>query len=122
MTPQPVSLTVLIVEDEFIIADEIAMIVEHAGHSVVGPVATVDEAINLISANELPRFAIMDANLNGQSSAPLARKLDELGVPFCVCTGYRSDDLRSAFGNAPILQKPINTNALIAMINAGTQS
>ena len=99
-------LRVLIVEDEFIIADEIVSIVEGAGHSIVGPAGTVDEAMAMLAKGS-PDFAIIDANLRGESSAPLAQRLNELNVPFCVCTGYRVEDMRSTFGDVEVVQKPV---------------
>ena len=117
MNSSSTPLSILIVEDEFIIADEISMIVEQAGHVVLGPVGTIEEAFRLLDGKE-PQFAIVDANLNGRSSAPLAERLQALGVPFCVCTGYRSEDISPLFGQAAILQKPVDSRALLAIINA----
>lgn len=111
---------VLIVEDEFIIADEIASIVEGLGHSIVGPAGTIEEATATIR-REAPDFAIIDANLRGQSSAVLAQCLTRLDVPFCVCTGYRSDDIRSAFGDVPVVQKPVRERALAAVLASAAQ-
>lgn len=109
-------LRVMIVEDEFIIADEIAGIVSDNGHEVMGPYASVESAMVALSKESVPDLAILDANLRGKSSAPLAEKLRELGVPLCVCTGYRSEDLRSMFGDVSILQKPVNARALTSLI------
>ena len=106
---------VLVVEDEFIIADEIAAMVESIGHTVIGPVGTLDEAVAII-ADRSPDFAIIDANLRGQSSSPLAERLKELDIPFCVCTGYGADDIRSQFGDIPVVQKPIRERALTAIL------
>ena len=106
----------MVVEDEFIIADEIAAIVEDSGNEVIGPFGSIEEATSGISAADKPDLAILDANLRGKSSAVVARKLQELGVPLCLCTGYRSDDLRATFGEVAILQKPINPRALVALI------
>jgi DNA-binding response OmpR family regulator len=111
------SLRVLVVEDEFIIADEIAAIVEAAGHSVLGPVASIDDALAIL-AEERPGFAVIDANLRGQSSASLARRLDEMGVAFCICTGYRADDLRPTFGDVVLIQKPVKAGALVAALRS----
>lgn len=115
MNEKTKSLRVLVVEDEFIIADEIAAIVQAAGHSVLGPVASVEEASAAL-ARERPDFAVIDANLRGKSSASLARRLQECGIPFCVCTGYRPDDLRPAFGDVVLIQKPVNARALVAAL------
>jgi two-component system, response regulator PdtaR len=113
------SARVLIVEDEFIIADEIAAIVSDAGYAVVGPVATVDAAEKVLAvAADKPDFAIVDANLRGGSSARIADRLRALSVPFCVCTGYRFNDLKPTFGDVALLQKPVDRRTLVAVIRA----
>jgi two-component system, response regulator PdtaR len=113
------SARVLIVEDEFIIAEEIAAIVSDAGYSVLGPVGTIDAAEQaLATADDKPDFAIVDANLRGGSSAPIAARLRALSVPFCVCTGYRFNDLKSTFGDVALLQKPVDRRSLVAVIRA----
>lgn len=113
----PRSLRVMVVEDEFIIADEIAAILEESGHDVMGPFGSIEQAAAVLDGGEKPDCAVLDANLRGKSSVPLAGKLKNLGVPFCLCTGYRSDDLRATFGEVPILQKPINARALKAVVD-----
>jgi DNA-binding response OmpR family regulator len=110
------SLRVMVVEDEFIIADEIAAIVEESGHEVLGPFGSIEEATGALSGGVSPDIAILDANLRGRSSSPVAEKLRELGVPLCLCTGYRSEDLRATFGDIAILQKPVNPRALMSVI------
>lgn len=112
---------VLVVEDEFIIADEIASIVESLGHSVAGPAGTVDEATAII-ADETLDFAIIDANLRGRSSAELSTLLTENNVRFCVCTGYRLDDIHAAFGDIPVVQKPVRERALASVLESAARS
>jgi CheY-like chemotaxis protein len=114
------TMRVLIVEDEFIIADEIASIVEGLGHTIVGPAGTIEEASAII-AGESFDFAIVDANLRGRSSAELGELLAEREVPFCVCTGYRIDDIRAVFGDIPVVQKPVRERALAAILEAAQQ-
>jgi DNA-binding response OmpR family regulator len=109
---------VLIVEDEFIIADEIASSVAAAGYEVVGPVGSVESAQAALDTGTHPDFAIVDANLRGGSSARIAHRLRDLGVPFCVCTGYRFTDLKPTFGDVTLLQKPVDAETLIAVIQA----
>jgi len=112
----PKPFRVMVVEDEFIIADEIAGIVVDAGHEVVGPFGSIEDATASLAEEDKPDLVILDANLRGKSSIPLARKLRELGVRLCLCTGYRSDDLRSEFGDVAILHKPVNARALMSLI------
>ena len=112
------NLTILVVEDEFIIADEIASILEEAGHTVIGPTATVEAAISRLDDGTKPDVAIIDANIRGESSLPVARKLRELNVPFCICTGYRSNDLASEFGDVAMVQKPVSPAAILTTIRS----
>lgn len=109
-------LRVMVVEDEFIIADEIAGIVMDSGHEVLGPFGSIEDAAASLGDEEKPDLAILDANLRGKSSASLAEQLRGLGVPVCLCTGYRSDDLRAAFGDVSVLHKPVNARALTSLI------
>jgi DNA-binding response OmpR family regulator len=110
---------VMIVEDDFIIADEIAAIIADAGYTVVGPMGTIEEAEAQLSGPEHPDFVVVDANIRNRSSARLAHRLRDAGIPFCVCTGYRLDDLRSAFGEVTVVQKPVDRRALVSVIRAG---
>lgn len=107
---------ILVVEDEFLIATEIMGILEDAGHQVLGPAGSVNAAEKLL-ARERPDVAIIDANLRGETSASLAEQLRELAIPFCVCTGYRSTDLKVNFGEVETLQKPVTPHNLLAVIN-----
>lgn len=112
-------LNVLVLEDEFIIADEIASTLEEAGHRVVGPVASVADALALLAGSTAPDVAIIDANLRGESSLPVAERLREQRIPFCVCTGYRTDILQTSFGeDVVVLQKPVTPHAVVAALKS----
>jgi CheY-like chemotaxis protein len=112
-SPGATQLSVLVVEDEFLVATEIAAILEEAGHRVIGPVASVEAAAAVLAAGPKPGIAIIDVNLRGQSAAPIAVRLRELGVPFCVCSGYRSADLNESFGEVTMVQKPVTPANLL---------
>ena len=112
------NLRVLVLEDEFIIADEIASILEDAGHTVLGPTPTIDSAMSRLEEEGKPDAAIIDANIRGDSSVVVAHRLRELQVPFCLCTGYRSGDMASEFGDVAIVQKPVNPADLLATIQS----
>jgi DNA-binding response OmpR family regulator len=110
--------SVLVVEDEFLIATEMAATLEDAGYRVLGPAGSVAAAEQVLAAGHRPDVAIVDANLRGESSAPLVARLRELSIPFCVCTGYRNVDLKTTFGDVAALQKPIDPAALLKTIVA----
>lgn len=112
------SLTVLVVEDEFLIAEEMAAMLRDAGHTVLGPAASVRAAEAVLAGATRPDVAVIDANLRGETSASFATSLRDLGVPFCVCTGYRIGDLRTLFGDVVTLQKPVDPARLLETIIA----
>jgi len=118
MASENSKLRILVVEDEFLVAAEIVAILEDAGHTVVGPVGSVDTATALLRDGDMPDLAVIDVNLRGRSAAPLARRMNDLGVPFCVCTGYRLSDLRASFGDdVTTLQKPVTPENLLRTIH-----
>ncbi|MEO7687821.1 MAG: response regulator [Sphingomonas sp.] len=105
-------------EDEWMVAEHITMMLEDLGCSVAGPVASIEEALALVEA-EAPDGVLLDANLNGESSAPIATFLHARAIPFVVVTGYGGLDLPTEVMNAaPRLAKPFSSanfeNALVA--------
>jgi len=104
---------VLVVEDVLLMAEVIADQLEECGCTVVGPVAHLAEAKTL--AREAPLDgAVLDVNLAGQRSFPVAAILRERRVPYVFLTGYDSDDVFPAeYRDAPRLGKPFRHDELI---------
>lgn len=99
----------LVVEDEWMVAEHICMLLEDHGCTVYGPVATVEEALTIVE-REAPDGVLLDANLNGDSSAPIAAVLHARSIPFVVVTGYGRLELPTDVMNgAPRLAKPFTT-------------
>jgi DNA-binding response OmpR family regulator len=99
---------VLVVDDELLVADHLQMLLEDAGYTVVGPVATVEKALAAVRGEHLDGV-LLDANLNGRSSAPIADELRKRGVPFVVVTGYGKLQFADpVLNDAPRLSKPFN--------------
>jgi CheY-like chemotaxis protein len=102
---------ILIVEDEALVA----MLVEDAlldvGATVIGPAATVAEAMQLLES-EMPHAAVLDINLSGESSSPVADLLAARGIPFLVASGYGSDGVPPGHEDAPVLAKPYDPDDL----------
>lgn len=84
------TLRILVVEDNFLIAETIREAFVECGHEVVGPVGTVKRALRLLEEYALDG-AILDINLNGEFSFVIAEELKRRGVSFLFLTGY--DDL-----------------------------
>lgn len=107
---------VLILEDEYFVADELAEAFGRAGATVVGPFATVEAALTALEGASDLHFAILDVNLRGDRSYAVAEALKALGVPFVFLTGYDSLALDPAWADAPRFQKPLDAGRLIGLL------
>jgi CheY-like chemotaxis protein len=81
------------------------------GCVAIGPAATVDQALGVIGAEAIDA-AVLDVNLNGHMSYPVADALVARGVPFVFSTGYDKDRLPERYGAVPVLQKPYHQSEL----------
>lgn len=106
---------VLIVEDEYVLAQSVSDHLTRAGCSVVGPVAAVDEALDLLSRHDLD-CAIVDANLNGEFSTAVLEALAAQGVPAIILSGYDQAAMPDALRALPFLQKPVDESELLEMV------
>lgn len=107
--------TILLVEDEYLIAMDMADHLRTAGATILGPVASADEAIDLIDdhVHDLDA-AVLDLNLgSGQTAYPIADRLSQIGVPYVIATGD-VQVLRKATG--PILEKPVLETDLLSAV------
>ena len=110
---------VLVVEDEALIALLVAEALADAGAIVVGPAASVAEALALVelaTANGGLDAAVLDLNLAGERVSPVADRLVALGIPVVFATGYGDDADVGDHTTAPVLQKPFEPDALVTAI------
>jgi two-component SAPR family response regulator len=103
---------VLIVEDEMLLAMELEALIAEQGGAIIGPASTVDRALALLD-QERPDAAILDANLNGMTAAPVAAALKAQGVPFVLASGYASHSLEPELRDVPRITKPVDHNQLL---------
>ena len=101
----PQSIRILIVEDEWLIAEDHAAIVRGDGHEVVGPVPSVNAAVACVENGELDA-ALLDVQLNDETSFPIADLLLARAIPFAFLTGHSGSDLPARFLAVPTLPKP----------------
>lgn len=107
-----VSRSVLIVEDEPLIAMMLEDFLESLGHRVVGVCETVGEAVARIDAGGFD-VAIVDVHLKGGERVwPVADRLAEKGIPFAFATGGHVDAPPAAHAGVPILAKPFTIDAV----------
>lgn len=108
------SLSVLVVEDEAVVAIDLEFALEEMGHSVIGA-GRLSEAMSAVQSSDFD-LAILDVNLNGEPSYPVASVLEQKGVPFVFVTGYGVDGLDENWRQARVLQKPIQRDALARLL------
>jgi DNA-binding response OmpR family regulator len=108
---------ILVVEDEALIAMETAAVLTAHGFAVLGPVATVAGALELLR-REQPDAAVLDVNLRGVAVTPVATELRAMGVPFLLASAYRSDDLprEPVLRDAVNVGKPIQAAVVVEML------
>ena len=102
-------LKVLIVEDSLLLALELEAGLEDAGVDVIGCAAELSEALSMVEQDF--DVAVLDADLNGQSVAPVAEILRSMGRPFVFATGYADKAAPMGF-DAPIVRKPYNVHQI----------
>lgn len=109
---------VLVAEDECLIAMDLADLFETAGASVVGPAATVEEALRLLASEPVDR-ASLDFNLADGEATPVLDVLASKGVPMIVYSGRGlSIDLSRRHPDVTVLLKPVSPKRLIAELAA----
>ncbi|MDZ4777856.1 MAG: response regulator [Alphaproteobacteria bacterium] len=108
----PRSLRVILVEDEALIAMIIEEMISDLGCTAIGPAATLDEALSLVASTTDADCALLDINLRGASSWPIADALRAKGVPFAFVSGYGPAGLEPKYKGETVLAKPIDTMQL----------
>lgn len=106
---------ILIVEDEYFVADDLAQQLEAAGAEILGPAPTLERAVELLEA-EQPDAAVLDINLRGERVYPLADDLKRRGVPFVFATGYDARVIPDAYAAVPRCEKPVSREAVVSAL------
>lgn len=115
--------SVLIVEDEFLIAMDLQMFLERSGHVVIGPACSVDAALRLLEHEE-PNVAVLDVHLRGQPVIPVAERLRGLNIPFVLASAYTTLDLdgSEALSDAENVGKPVTERRLVEALERAVSS
>ena len=100
-----VSRSILVVEDEPLIAMMLEDFLETLGHKVHASCETVGDAVAEADKGGFD-VAILDVNLKGENVWPVAHKLREKQIPFVIATGGHVEPPPTEFANAPVIEKP----------------
>jgi DNA-binding response OmpR family regulator len=111
-------LRILIVEDDPIIALDVAETLADAGAVVIGPAHTVAQALRLVDGDGLDA-AVLDYRLEREVSSPIADWLGRISVPYLFHTSSRSEP-QAAYPHVPVIDKPTQRDVLVALIKTLT--
>lgn len=106
----PVSIAgrkVLVVEDEYFIAQDMVRALRDSGAEIVGPVANVDDALDLLEQAGTIDAAVLDVNLQGEMVYPVADILLARSVPFVFTTGYDETAIPAKYRSVARCEKPV---------------
>ena len=109
--------SILIVEDEPLIAMMLEDFLESLGHSVAATCDSVECALKKVENGGFD-LAILDVNLKGENVWPVASRLRERKVPFVIATGGHVDPPPPEFNNAPVIEKPYTVDRVTPAIDA----
>lgn len=101
----------LVVEDEVLVGMLIEEMLRELGYEIAGLSTHLDQAVTLAHTAQFD-FALLDINLNGRQSFPVADAVRARGLPFLFATGYGSRIVPEPYRDAPILQKPFSLGEL----------
>jgi DNA-binding response OmpR family regulator len=111
------SVRVLVVEDEAILAIDIAEQLTQAGFLVIGPAPSVAKALKLIMEVGCD-VAVLDVNLRDETAEPIARELRSRRTPFLFLSAVSRDHLPSGFNDEMLLPKPARPAVLFAALQS----
>lgn len=97
---------ILVVEDEFFLAEDLRRELEDTGAVVVGPAPSVELALALIGQAPVLDAAVLDVNLGGEMAYPVADALLARSVPFVLTSGYEDAVLKLRYPRVPLCHKP----------------
>jgi DNA-binding response OmpR family regulator len=109
-------LQILVVEDELLVAMMVEDMLTDLGHHVIATSGRMADASKLAS-DATADLAILDVNLNGEETYPLADSLAARKIPFIFATGYGSSGIKAEWSGVPVLQKPFQSRELAEAIN-----
>jgi CheY-like chemotaxis protein len=105
--------SILIVEDNFVVADALRYLIDGYGGSVCAIVPTVQRAHEALDGGHVD-VAVLDINLNGASAVPLAEHLRARGIPFVFLSGYGGEELLpDHLRSYPRFDKPVEAERLV---------
>ncbi|MBV8851257.1 MAG: response regulator [Methylobacteriaceae bacterium] len=111
-TPPLEGCRVFVIEDEYFIAADLERTLKSCGAKVVGPIASVGEALAQVRADGFD-VVVLDINLRDQMAYPIAEELTRQGLPFVFATGYSEEVIPVRFAGVTRWEKPYDERAIV---------
>ena len=111
----------LIVEDEPLVSMLVEDVLTEFGCVIVGTAASVSEALSHVTGQSELDVAILDVNLRGENSFPIADALIARGIPFIFATGFGPADIADRYPQIPLLHKPYGPGLLASVLSGLTK-
>ena len=100
-------LSVLVVEDEYFLADELKQLLKQRGAQVVRLSGNIDDAFEQVKAGGF-NLALVDINIHGDNAYSVADELQRQRIPFAFVSGYDRTDIPTRFAKVPLWNKPFD--------------
>ena len=102
---------VLLIEDEATVAGTLRGMLSALGYAIAGTTSRLDEAMGMLDREPIDAV-VLDIDLHGHASYPIADELAARGIPFIFSTGYGAHILPEGYEGFPLLKKPFRRSAL----------
>lgn len=103
---------ILVIEDEYFLAEDISVALKELGADIVGPVGQIGDAIGIVNSGQVIDGAVLDINLWQDSIYPVADSLRARHIPFIFTSGYDKSAIDSRFRDVELFEKPFDIAAM----------
>lgn len=115
---KPRPLSVLVVEDESLVAMNLETILLDLGHTVIGPISSLIDLDAALETGFQADVAILDINIAGEEIYPHARRLQALGIPLMFASGYGASGICEDFLGHTVVAKPYTERDIAGGLSA----
>lgn len=113
--------SLLVLEDEYLVAHDIAHILSSLGADVVGPFSNLADAQAAVEGCRITG-AILDINMQGERVYEIADRLAERRIPFVFASGYRRGDLPARFRHVGLCEKPCEPDTMVELLKLASSA
>jgi len=104
---------ILVVEDEYFLADDIGRALRSLGVIVAGPVGHINDALRIVDDGHILDGAVLDVNIGDETIDPIVERLRARGVPMLFASGYDKTTLGPEYRGDLFFAKPLDIAAMI---------